>query len=219
MEGLKDELDDSKAMLIRPSAATPHAYPTLEALLAAVRGCRACEAHLPLGPRPVLRVGETARILIVGQAPGVRVHTSGVPWDDPSGDRLREWMGVDKVAFYDESHIAIIPMGYCYPGRGNGGDLPPRRECAALWLSQLLAWLRRVEVTLLIGQYAQRHFLGTRRRQSLTATVEAWAEYAPRFIPLPHPSPRNQPWFRRHPWFEGQLVPALRERISSLAGR
>jgi uracil-DNA glycosylase len=128
-------------------------------------------------------------------------------------------MGVDKVAFYDESRIAIIPMGYCYPGRGNGGDLAPRRECAALWLSQLLAWLPRIEVTLLIGQYAQRHFLGTRRRQSLTATVEAWAEYAPRFIPLPHPSPRNQPWFKRHPWFEGQLVPALRERISSLTGR
>lgn len=219
MEGLEDELDDPRAMLIRPSTAAPGAYPTLEALLAAVRGCRACEAHLPLGPRPVLRVGEAARILVVGQAPGVRVHTSGVPWDDPSGDRLRAWMGVDKGAFYDESRVAIIPMGYCYPGRGNGGDLPPRRECAALWLSQLLAWLPRIEVTLLIGQYAQRHFLGTRRRQSLTATVEAWAEYAPRFIPLPHPSPRNQPWFKRHPWFEGQLVPALRERISSLAGR
>lgn len=194
-------------------------YPTLEALLVAVRDCRACEAHLPLGPRPVLRAGETARILIVGQAPGVRVHTTGIPWDDPSGERLRAWMGVDKEIFYDKSRIAIIPMGYCYPGRGTGGDMPPRRECAALWLDQLLARLPRIELTLLIGQYAQRHFLGSRRKPSLAETAKAWREYAPHFIPLPHPSPRNQPWFKHHPWFERKLVPMLRARIKALSAR
>src|SRR5437870_2025620 len=135
-------------------------YPSLDALLAAVRQCRACEKHLPLGPRPVLRAGETARILVVGQAPGVRVHATGTPWDDASGDRLRAWMGLDTPRFYDESQIAIIPMGYCYPGRGNGGDLPPRRECATLWLDHLLDKLPRIELTLLIGLHAQRHFLG-----------------------------------------------------------
>ena len=194
-------------------------YPSLDALLAAVRSCRACEAHLPLGPRPVLHAGETARILVVGQAPGVRVHRTGVPWDDPSGERLRVWMGVDRDVFYDESRIAIIPMGYCYPGRGNGGDMPPRRECASLWLDQLLARLPRIELTLLIGQYAQRHFLGSRRKPSLAATVRAWQAYAPLYMPLPHPSPRNQPWFKHHPWFERQLVPVLRTRIHALVER
>lgn len=192
--------------------------PSLRALLRAVRACRACEAHLPLGPRPVLQAHETARVLIVGQAPGLRVHTTGVPWDDPSGDRLRVWMGVDKRAFYDESRVAIIPMGYCYPGRGDGGDMPPRHECATLWLDQLLARLPRIEVTLLIGQYAQRYFLGARRKPSLAATVEAWQDYAPQYIPLPHPSPRNQPWFKRHAWFERQLVPMLRARIAGMLG-
>jgi uracil-DNA glycosylase len=194
-------------------------YSTLEALLAAVRECRACEAYLPLGPRPVLRAGESARILIVGQAPGLRVHITGIPWDDPSGDRLRGWMGVDADAFYDESRIAIIPMGYCYPGRGSDGDLAPRRECATLWLDHLLARLPQVELTLLIGQHAQRHFLGSRRKASLAATAIAWREYAPQYIPLPHPSPRNRPWFKRHPWFEQELVPVLRARIEALSAR
>ena len=195
------------------------AYPNLDALLTAVRNCRACEAHLPLGPRPVLRAGEAARILIVGQAPGVRVHTTGIPWDDPSGERLRAWMGVDKALFYDESRIAIIPMGYCYPGRARGGDLPPRRECAALWLDQLLSRMPRIELTLLVGQYAQHHFLGSRRKPSLTETTMAWREYAPRFIPLPHPSPRNQPWFKQHAWFEEDVVPALQARINAMFAR
>ena len=198
---------------------TASVHPTLEALLAAVRSCRACEADLPLGPRPVLSAGATARILVVGQAPGLRVHNTGIPWGDPSGDRLRAWMGVDKDVFYDESRIAIIPMGYCYPGRGNGGDMPPRRECATLWLDQLLARLPRIELTLLIGQYAQRHFLGRRRKQSLTETVKRWEEYAPDYFPLPHPSPRNQPWFQRHPWFERGLVPELRARVNALTLR
>jgi uracil-DNA glycosylase len=191
-------------------------YRTLDSLLKAVRGCRACEAHLPLGPRPVLRAGKTARILVVGQAPGVRVHTTGIPWGDPSGERLRAWMGVNTDIFYDDSRIAIIPMGYCYPGRGNDGDMPPRRECASLWLDHLLAKLPQIELTLLIGQYAQRHFLASRRKPSLAETAKAWREYAPQYIPLPHPSPRNQPWFKRHAWFEEQLVPMLQSRIKTL---
>jgi uracil-DNA glycosylase len=188
-------------------------------LLVAVRSCRACEAHLPLGPRPVLSAAKTARILIVGQAPGLRVHTTGVPWDDRSGERLRGWIGVGKDVFYDESSIAIIPMGYCYPGRGGGGDMPPRRECAQLWLDRLLAKLPQIELTLLIGQYAQRHYLGSRRKTSLAETTKAWHEYAPRYFPLPHPSPRNTPWMQRNSWFEQQLVPELRMRIGEVLGR
>ena len=191
-------------------------HPTLEGLLSAVRDCRACEKHLPLGPRPVLRAHETARILVVSQAPGARVHASGIPWDDPSGARLRAWMGVEADAFYDDSQIAIIPMGYCYPGRGNGGDLPPRRECATLWLDHLLAKLPHIELTLLIGLHAQRHFLRNRRKASLTETVKAWREFAPEYLPLPHPSARNTPWFQRNPWFEGELLPGLCERIAGL---
>lgn len=194
-------------------------YVTLEKLLADVRKCRACEKHLPLGPRPVLRASETARILIVSQAPGVRVHATGTPWDDPSGERLRTWMGIGPDKFYDESQIAIIPMGYCYPGRGDGGDLPPRRECATLWLDHLLAKLPRIELTMLIGLHAQRHFLGSHRRQSLTETVKVWHEFAPEYLPMPHPSARNTPWFKRNPWFEHELLPVLRERIKSLHAR
>jgi uracil-DNA glycosylase len=192
---------------------------TLEGLLTAVRACNACHAHLPLGPRPVLRAAATARILIVGQAPGARVHQTGIPWDDPSGERLRSWMGVTKDIFYDESRIAIIPMGYCYPGRGRGGDLPPRPECAQLWLEKLLAKLPLIELTLLIGQYAQRHFLGKRRKSSLAETTQAWAQYAPRYIPLPHPSPRNTPWLQRNSGFEQELLPELRMRVDALLAR
>ena len=195
------------------------AYSTLEALLTAVRACRACEAHLPLGPRPVVRAAASARILIVGQAPGLRVHTTGLPWDDSSGARLRGWMDVTKDAFYDESRIAIIPMGYCYPGRGNNGDLPPRPECARLWLAQLLANLPRIELTLLVGLYAQRHFLGARRKRSLAATIRAWREYSPTYLPLPHPSPRNTPWLQRNSWFERQLLPELRSRSEAILSR
>lgn len=161
-----------------------------------------------------MQVGDKARILIVGQAPGARVHASGVPWDDPSGERLREWMGVGEETFYDAGSIAIVPMGYCYPGRGKGGDNPPRRECAELWLEPLLGRLPEIRLTLLIGQYAQRHFLGPRRQRSLTETVRDWRTYLPRFLPLPHPSPRNQPWFTRNPWFAQDLLPELRSRVA-----
>jgi len=191
-------------------------YASLDELLAAVRSCRACAGHLPLGPRPVVQAHAAAQILIVGQSPGLRVHTTGIPWDDPSGERLREWMGVDKNTFYDASRIAIIPMGYCYPGRAKSGDMAPRSECAELWLDRLLANLPDIQLTLLIGQYAQRHFLRSRRKRSLTATTRAWRDYSPQYFPLPHPSPRNQPWFKCHPWFDRQLVPALRARITPL---
>ncbi len=191
-------------------------YRTLPTLLKAVRACRACEEHLPLGARPVLQVGAGARILVVGQAPGARVHASGVPWDDASGERLRTWMGIDAATFYDDSKVAIIPMGYCYPGRGRGGDLPPRPECAKLWLDPLLKKLPQVELTLLIGLHAQRHFLGARRQSTLTETLRRWKDYGPDDIPLPHPSPRNTSWFQRHPWFEREIVPMLRQRVQQL---
>jgi uracil-DNA glycosylase len=188
----------------------------LGALLAEVRGCQACAAHLPLGPRPVLRAHQAARLLIVGQAPGRRVHETGVPWNDPSGDRLREWLRVERGVFYDEQRIAIVPIGFCYPGKGPSGDLPPRRECAELWQARLLAELPQVRLTLLIGSYAQAHHLGADRKDSLTETVRAWREFGPRRMPLPHPSPRNTLWLRRNPWFEFELVPVLRRRVHKL---
>jgi uracil-DNA glycosylase len=184
-------------------------------LLVAIRACRVCAAELPLGPRPIVQVGAGARLLIVGQAPGARVHASGVPWDDASGERLRDWLGIDKARFYDPE-VAIVPVGFCYPGRGGGGDLPPRKECAPLWLDRLLAHLPRIELTVLIGSYAQQQFLGTANRRSLTETVIAFADYAPRFIPVPHPSPRNTAWFLRHPWFERELLPMLRARVHAV---
>jgi uracil-DNA glycosylase len=196
---------------------TPRRPSSLDLLLTDVRACRVCAPCLPLGPRPVVRAKREARILIVGQAPGARVHASGIPWDDASGKRLRDWLGIDSTTFYDESQIAIIPMGFCYPGRGAGGDKPPRPECAPLWMDRLLAELPEIELTLLIGQYAQRRFLGGRRKSSLTDTVAAWAEYAPAFIPLPHPSPRNQAWFQRHPWFASDVLPMLRRTVEALA--
>ncbi len=189
---------------------------SLSALLAEIRACRACAPHLPLGPRPVLRASATARLLIVGQAPGLRVHRSGIPWDDASGERLREWLALDRATFYDEARIAIVPMGFCYPGRGASGDAPPRPECARLWHDRLLAHLPRIELALLVGQYAQRHFLGARRQASLTETVAAWRDYLPRHLPLPHPSPRNQPWLVRHPWFARELLPQLHARVARL---
>ncbi len=186
---------------------------TLDELLVQVRACQVCAAHLPLGPRPIVQAGMAARLLIVGQAPGAKVHASGVPWDDASGRRLREWLGIDADVFYDPDRVAILPMGFCYPGRGAGGDLPPRKECAPLWFERLLAHLPRIALTLLIGQYAQKHFLGAARRGSLSDTVAAYADYLPRYLPLPHPSPRNTAWFKHHPWFEREVLPALRGRV------
>ncbi len=184
---------------------------TLPELLAEVRACRACAAHLPLGPRPVLRAAASARLLIVGQAPGTRVHATGVPWNDPSGDRLRDWLDIGRDAFYDAARIAIVPMGFCYPGRdGNGGDLPPRPECAPLWHARLRALLPRVELTLLVGRYAQAYYLGARAGKRMAETVRAWRGFLPDFMPLPHPSWRARGWVARNPWFEAEVVPGLR---------
>lgn len=187
----------------------------LETLVKEARACRVCAAHLPHGPRPVLRAAASARLMIIGQAPGSKVHATGIPWNDPSGDRLREWLALDKEVFYDESRIAIVPMGFCYPGRdARGGDLPPRPECAPLWHPPLRAALTRVDLTLLVGQYAQAHYLG--RRRNLTETVRAWADYGPEYLPLPHPSWRNTGWLKKNPWFETELLPTLRARAHSL---
>ncbi len=186
----------------------------LAALVAAARACQVCAAHLPHGPRPVLRAAASARLLIVGQAPGSKVHATGIPWNDPSGDRLRDWLTLDRETFYDERRIAIVPMGFCYPGRDSrGGDLPPRPECAPLWHPPLRAALTGVGLTLLVGQYAQAHYLGRRRRPSLTETVRAWADYGPDILPLPHPSWRNTGWLKKNPWFEAELLPELRARV------
>lgn len=185
----------------------------LDTLLADIRACRLCEAHLPLGPRPVLRASADARLLVVGHAPGTRVHASGVPWDDASGKRLRDWLRMTPDVFYDSARIAIVPMGFCYPGKTGAGDAPPRPECRATWHPRLLPLLDKVRLTLLIGQYAQAYFLRERRRATLTATVAAYPDYLPRFFALPHPSPRNTGWFKANPWFERDAVPALRERV------
>jgi uracil-DNA glycosylase family 4 len=191
---------------------------TLESLLRSVHRCSVCAAHLPLGPRPVLQAGTTARILIVGQAPGARVHASGIPWSDASGERLRRWMAIDACVFYDENKVAILPIGFCYPGRATSGDLPPRRECAPLWHSRLLAHMPRIELTLLIGAYAQAHFLRDAGHASVTATTRSWRAHAPHIIPLPHPSPRNVAWFKANPWFESDVLPALQRRVRRLLG-
>ena len=188
----------------------------LDLLLREVRACRLCEQHLPMGPKPVLRASATARLLIVGQAPGTLVHASGIPWNDASGMRLRGWLGVDRNTFYDEAKIAIMSMGFCYPGRGNSGDLPPRPECSATWHPRLLPLMPEVKLVLAIGQYAQVYFLGDARKKSLTDTVHAWREYAPRVFPLPHPSPRNVAWFMHNPWFDTEVVPSLREQVSAV---
>ncbi len=188
-------------------------HPQLEGLLADIRACRLCEAQLPLGPRPVLRASGTSRLLIVGQAPGTKVHASGIPWDDASGKRLREWLEMDVDTFYDASRIAIVPMGFCYPGKSGSGDAPPRPECRATWHPRLLPMLGQVRLMLLIGQYAQNYFLGERRKATLTDTVRTWRDYMPEYLPLPHPSPRNIGWFKANPWFEHDVVPALREQV------
>lgn len=184
------------------------------ALLCEVRACRHCAAHLPLGPRPVLQAHPAARLLIAAQAPGRKVHASGVPFDDASGDRLRDWMGVTREMFHDATRTAILPMGFCYPGAGRSGDLPPRPECAPLWRERLLRGLERIELTLVIGRYAHAYHLPG--RASLTDSVRAWRDLGPGVIALPHPSPRNNGWLRRHPWFEAELVPALRARVAAV---
>jgi uracil-DNA glycosylase len=189
----------------------------LAALLREVRACQVCAAHLPLGPRPVLRAKASARLLLIGQAPGTKVHESGIPWNDRSGDRLREWLQLDRDVFYDEARVAIVPMGFCYPGvDATGGDRPPRRECAPLWHARVLQRLPNIELTLLVGGYAQKYYLGDGCAATMTETVHRWRAHAPRFIPLPHPSWRNTGWLKRNPWFSSELLPSLRERVRPL---
>ena len=187
----------------------------LARLLKDIRGCRICEARLD--PRPVLHVSTSARILIVGQAPGQRVHKSGVSFDDPSGERLREWMGIDRDTFYDETRVAIAAMAFCFPGYdADGADRPPPRICAATWRKPLIAALPNVKLTLLVGSYAQSWHLGDAAKSNMTQTVKAWRDYAPRYIPLPHPSWRNNGWLKQNPWFESDLLPHLRRRLRRL---
>ncbi|WP_233857260.1 uracil-DNA glycosylase family protein [Paraburkholderia sp. HD33-4] len=192
---------------------------SLDTLLQDIRSCTLCAPVLPHAPRPVLAASARARILIIGQAPGARVHASGVPWSDASGARLRTWLGVDDTTFYDASKFALVPMGFCFPGRGASGDLPPRPECAGRWHRELLAQMRSVKLTLLIGQYAQRFGLGDAFGPTLTDTLVRWTEFGPHLMPLPHPSPRNIAWFKRNPWFECEVLPTLRAHVATvLAG-
>lgn len=189
--------------------------PALPVLLREVRACTICAAHLPLGPRPVLQMDRRARILVAGQAPGRKVHASGQPFTDASGDRLREWLGVNVTTFYDPERLAIVPMGFCYPGTGKSGDLPPRPECAATWRQALLAKLPDLELTLVIGQYALDYHLPD-AKGTLTETVRDWRSHWPTLVPLPHPSPRNNRWLSKNPWFEREVIPALRSRVHTL---
>jgi uracil-DNA glycosylase len=190
---------------------------TLQPLLRDIRACMLCGAHLPLGPRPVVRAHPEARLLIIGQAPGTRVHESGIPWDDRSGERLRDWLQLESDVFYDETKIAIMPMGFCYPGaNAKGGDLPPRPECAPHWHQKLLKELPNVTLTLLVGQYAQKHYLGKSRDKTLTETVRNFRQHLPDYMPLPHPSWRTTGWQKKHDWFDAELLPDLRQRISEV---
>ena len=206
---------------VRPLASSYACYPervahdmdsAFTSLVEDVSKCRICADHLPLGPRPVFQIHPEARILIAGQAPGIRVHESGIPFNDPSGDRLRDWMGIDSETFYDASKIALLPMGLCYPGTGKSGDLPPRKECAEHWRQPLLEHLPNLTLTLVIGQYAHAWHL-PKQGKTLTATVQAWQDYAPDIIPLPHPSPRNNIWLKKNPWFAEELLPAIASSV------
>ncbi|MCG8415158.1 MAG: uracil-DNA glycosylase family protein [Pseudomonadales bacterium] len=188
--------------------------PNLSLVLREIRNCRLCASEIP-EPRPVLRAKASAKILVIGQAPGTKVHASGIPWNDASGKRLREWMAVDEQTFYDDTKIAIVPMGFCYPGKGNGGDLPPRPECAPTWHDQVISLLPDIKCTLLIGMYAQNYYLDT-DHENLTERVKSWREFAPEVFVLPHPSPRNQLWLRRNDWFEQETVPALQETVQQI---
>ncbi len=186
---------------------------TLPQLLKEIRRCDLCAAHLTEGVNPVLQADSQARLLIIGQAPGLQVHQTSVPWEDASGDRLRSWLSLDKKEFYGKS-VALVPMGFCYPGRGKSGDLPPRKECAQTWHEKLLKQLSNVQLTILIGQYAQSYYLPSREK-TLTATVKNFREYLPEFLVLPHPSPRNNIWLAKNPWFEEEVLPLLRERVKN----
>ena len=203
----------------KPDEGTPASAAALRRLLREVRSCTLCAAQLPLPPRPVLQAASGARILLAAQAPGRKVAASGIPFDDASGERLRAWMGVERDAFYDPGFIAIVPMGFCYPGKGPSGDLPPRPQCAPAWRARVLQQLPAIELTLVIGSYALAWHLPQAARAGLTATVKAWRDHGGAVLPLPHPSPRNNGWLKHNPWFEAEVVPELQRRVRALHER
>lgn len=190
-----------------------------KALITAIRACDHCANALPLPPKPIVQFHGAAKILIAGQAPGSVTHKKGIPFDDASGNRLRQWLGISREVFYDPTQLAIVPMGFCYPGTGKSGDLPPRPECAPLWRQRILAQLPNVELTLIIGQYALAWHLPETKKQTLTAVVEQWQDFLPEQLPLPHPSPRNNLWLKKNPWFEAQVLPALQQRVQRLLAK
>lgn len=188
----------------------------MQNVLENIKQCTICEAHLPLGPRPVVSAHPNSKVVIVGQAPGTKVHESGIPWDDASGKQLRKWLDVTPEVFYNPENFAIIPMGFCYPGKGNSGDLPPRPECAPQWHHALFDGMNQVELVLLVGMYAQNYYLGKAAKKTLTETVKNYNDYLPQYLPLPHPSPRNRFWLAKNPWFEVEVLPELRGRVKPL---
>ncbi len=191
---------------------------TLASLLTEIRACTLCADALPAGPRPIVAASRTSRIVILGQAPGRRVHASGIPWDDPSGKRLRSWLGLTDAQFYDPDLVAIVPMGFCYPGSAKSGDNPPRPECAPTWHPPLLSHLPEDRLDIVIGMYAQKRYISDREK-TLTATVASWRRYLPKRVVLPHPSPRNRHWLKKNPWFEAETVPAIRARVLEVAAK
>jgi len=188
----------------------------MQQLLKEIKQCKVCESHLSLGANPVLIAHPESKILIIGQAPGTKVHATGIPFNDPSGERLRDWLGVNAAQFYDKKLFAIMPMGFCYPGRGKSGDLPPRKKCAPLWHPSLLDKMPNLQLTLLIGSYAQKYYLPKNPYKTLTETVRSYKAFLPKFFPLPHPSPRNNIWLKKHAWFEEEALPSLKKLIAQL---
>ncbi|MCQ0112270.1 Uracil-DNA glycosylase [Zhouia amylolytica] len=188
----------------------------MKKLLSEIQACTHCKNHLPFAPNPIVSAHKHSKVRIIGQAPGTSVHKTGIPWNDPSGRLLRSWLGVDEQQFYDPKNFALIPMGFCYPGKGKSGDLPPRPECAPLWHSQLNSKMPEVQLTLLIGQYAQKYYLQRNVRKTLTETVKNYEQYLPSYLPIPHPSPRNRFWLKKNPWFEIEILPRLQELIKEI---
>ncbi|PWI30590.1 IclR family transcriptional regulator [Flavobacteriaceae bacterium LYZ1037] len=185
-------------------------------LLKDIRQCTICKEHLPLGPRPIVFAHPEAKIIIIGQAPGTSVHKTGIPWNDPSGRQLRNWLNVSEEIFYDETKIALVPMGFCYPGKGKSGDLPPRPECAPQWHQKLLDQMPKLELVILIGMYSQTYYLKEKAKRTLTETVAEYKTYLPKYLPLPHPSPRNRFWLSKNPWFVKEVIPELKRAVKTI---